>query len=311
MDVSVIIVNYQSCSDTQACVSSILKSETTFSYEILIVDNRSPDGSFEILKRLENEQVRVLCAAENRGYCAGNNIGIKYAMENSNPKYIWILNPDTLVESDSMQRLFDFQESHGDCGILGCRLIYYPDTQYLQGLGGGMFGRNKFGALVPKRHLYHMCASGSDLPEFVKIDLVIGASMFVRKEVFEKCGLMDERFHLYSDENEFCLRSAKFGFIHYATSRAAVYHKEGWRGGAQKLAAVYYTARNSLFMTEKLFPENMRNQRLYRRYTLLKKFAKGLVRHDWKEFRLIRKALRDFKRGVYGRADLSGILEEK
>lgn len=310
MDVSVIIVNYKNYSDTQICVESLLKSETSLDFEIIIVDNNSLNESFDVLKKLENEKIKVLKSDENNGYCAGNNIGIKFALENSNTKYIWILNPDTLVDKSAMQNLFNFQEKHDDCGILGCKLVYYPDTQYLQGLGGGMYGKNKFGALVPKPHLYHLQDSNMKLPEWVRVDLVIGASMFIKSTVFEKCGFMEERFYLYSDENEFCLRATKFVFNHYAISSATVYHKEGWRQNIQKLSAIYYTTRNSLFMTQMLFPKNIKNHLLMQNYFLLRRFVKGIFGQGFTEYRLTKKALHDFRHRIYGRVDLSKILSE-
>lgn len=308
--ISVIVVNYEKYEDTFSCVESILKSETTQEFKIVVVDNASPNDSWEKLQVLKNnEKIVLLKSEENNGYCAGNNIGIKYSLKKLNADYVWILNPDTIVDNHAMQNLFDFQENHDECGILGCKLVYYPDTQYLQGLGGGMFEKNQFGALVPKTHLYHMYDSNVILPKVVKLDLIIGASMFIKSLVFKRCGLMDDRFHLYSDETEFCLRVTKFGFKNYAISGATVYHKEGWRQTTQKKIATYYGTRNSLYMTEMLFPENLKNHLFMQHYLLFRKFLSGVKHKNFSEYKLLKKALQDFKHHVYGPVDLTNILE--
>ena len=116
---AILIVNYNKYEDTIACVASILKSETTEQYKIVVIDNASSNDSLEKLQILkENEKVVLLTAEENKGYCAGNNVGIKYALENLNPDFIWILNPDTLVEKDALQKLHDFAAKKDDLGIL-------------------------------------------------------------------------------------------------------------------------------------------------------------------------------------------------
>lgn len=309
-NVSIIIVNYKKYEDALACVESIKKSETMLSYSIIIVDNCSPNDSFAQLQKIaDGKTAFVLESKENKGYCAGNNVGIKFALEKFSPEYIWILNPDTLVDKNAMQNLYDYAKTKSDLGILGCRLVYYPDTQYLQALGGGNFKVQRNGLLAPGEHIYHLFPSYTKLPAEVRLDLIIGASMFIPRKVFEKCGLMDERFYLYSDENEFCLRTAKFGFSHYAISSATVYHKEGWRQGGQKLLAVYYTKRNSLIMTKELFPKYLRRNLFF---SYVSKVPLSYIFHrNWKALSLYFKGIKDFKKGVTGKIDLSKWLGEE
>lgn len=299
--ISVIVVNYEKYEDTFACVESILKSETTQEFKIIVVDNASPNESwekFQILK--DNEKIVLLKSDENKGYCAGNNIGIKYSLEKLNAEYIWILNPDTLVKKNTLQELYDFAITKEDLGILGCKLVYYPDTQFLQGLGGGDYGIYKYGELKPGPHIFHLEDSKTKLPEVVELDLIIGASMFIPTKVFEKVGFLNERFHLYSDETEFCLRVTKFGFKNYAISAATVYHKEGWRQKEQQLSAVYYTTRNSLFMIKELFPQNIRRN-FFISFLRIFAYLKNL---KFKEAKYQIKALHDFIFNIDGKAQL-------
>ena len=307
IDISIIIVNYKKFTDTIDCINSLNKQITKLNFNIIIVENNSQNNSEEKLKvYCDENKIFMLKATENRGYCAGNNIGIKFALDNFEVKYIWILNPDTIVDENTMQRLFDYAETKDDLGILGCKLIYYPDTEYVQALGGGNFGIQKNGLLGPGKHIYHLRASNEILPKDVTLDLIIGASMFIPKKIFEVCGLMDESFFLYSDENEFCLRVSQFGFKHYAISDAIVFHKEGWRQADQKLMTVYYAKRNSLLMTKKLFPKYLfRN--VFFSY-LSKSVLLFLLKRNWKALKLYFKAIYDFKKGIIGRVDLSKYL---
>ncbi|MBR4325172.1 MAG: glycosyltransferase family 2 protein [Bacteroidales bacterium] len=298
---SIIIVNYQKYEDTLACVDSILKSKTTEDYRIVIIDNASPNDSWERLQTFNsNSKVVTIQAKENNGYCAGNNIGIKYSLENIKPDYIWILNPDTLVKDDCLEKLHRFAVQQNDLGILGCKLVYYPDTQYLQALGGGNFRLSKFGELRPEEHLYHLQPSNEQLPEVMTMDLIIGASMYIPSYVFDKVGLMNENFFLYSDENEFCLRVLNVGLKNYAISSATVFHKEGIRQKNQSLMASYYSCRNKLYLVKDLYPQNLkRNIQIYFYRTILRfcklKFREGLYRI---------RAFRDFKKNIVGKVSL-------
>lgn len=299
---SIIIVNYQKYEDTFACVDSILKSKTTEDYRIVVVDNASPNDSWEQLQILNsNSKVVTIQAKENKGYCAGNNIGIKYSLENIKSDYIWILNPDTLVKEDCLEKLHAFAAQQNNLGILGCKLVYYPDTQYLQAFGGGNFGISKYGELRPKEHLYHLKPSDELLPDVITMDLIIGASMYIPSSVFHNVGMMNENFFLYSDENEFCLRILRAGLKNYAISSAVVFHKEGFRQQKQSLLASYYCSRNALYLVRDLYPQNLkRNIQIFFIRTFM-----YFCRFKFKQALYRIKAYRDFKKNIYGKVNLS------
>ncbi len=299
---AIIIVNYLKYEETFACVESILQTRTKEQYRIIIVDNASPNDSWERLQKLkDNENISLLLAKDNRGYCAGNNIGIAFAINNFHPDYIWILNPDTLIGTETLENLHNFAINKNDLGILGCKLVYYPDTQYLQALGGGDFGIHKYGELRPCKHLYHLQPSDMVLPDIVELDLIIGASMYIPVKVFHQCGLMNERFHLYADENEFCLRVKKFGFKHYAISTATVYHKEGWRQLKQNVSGTYYNTRNCLYLIQELFPNNLKRNLLLARLKVLYSIIRGKLKIAKAQYM----GIRDFLHNIDGRVDYS------
>lgn len=314
MTVTIVIVNYQTYQDTIDCVKSLLKSKTEFDYEILVIENCSPNDSYEqllILEKMESLSLRkcvhIIKSAENNGYCAGNNVGIRVALE-KNSDFVWILNPDTLVESDTLQNLVKFAISHKNAGLVGNKLVYYPDTNLLQALGGSFFGRNKFGALAPKPHLYYLCDSKMNLPDEIELDLLIGASMLVRREVFEKIGLMNEKFFMYSDENEFCIRAKQAGFSILATSKATVFHKEGYRKSDQKMSTHYYGTRNVLYMIKELYPSNIFFRWIMELYGTFRALCSGIITGDFRHLKLKMLAFHDYRKKIYGRIDISQIL---
>ncbi|MBB5226585.1 glycosyltransferase family 2 protein [Treponema ruminis] len=282
MDVSIIIVNYNNFAETIECVKSLQKLKNNVLYNIVIVDNCSPNTDFNNLLELynSNENIYVIKTDINKGYCAGNNYGIKYALEQFNSRFIWILNPDTLIEENCLTELFSFANSHLDCGILGAKLVHYPDTDTLQALGGCLFKPNKIGRLTPGKCFYAGEPSDCELPEFVTCDCIIGASMFIRKEVFKDCGFMNESFFLYSDETEFCLRVRNSTWKIYAISKAVVYHAECARVNPQrKLIYYYYNTRNELLMIKELFPKHVYFQILTYFIYILFYLTKGKLKY--------------------------------
>lgn len=299
--ISIILVNYQKYEDTFTCVDSILESQTTEEYRIVIVDNASTNDSWEQLQKFkDNPKITLIQAAENNGYCAGNNIGIKYSIDNISPDYIWILNPDTLVTPTTMQVLSDYAKTKEDLGVLGCKLVYYPDTYHLQALGGGNFGLSPLGELRSKRPLYRMESSEKPLPKEVEVDIIIGASMFIPIGVFEKVGFLNEMFFLYADETEFCLRVLKAGFKNYAISEATVFHTDGYRQKTRSAYSEYYGNRNSLYLVRDLYPQNLRwNIVIYHLNTCYL-----LLKFKFKSVHYRTKAFKDFKNNVYGKVDL-------
>ena len=337
---AVVIVNYIKYEDTIAAIDSVLESATNEDYRIIVVDNASPNDSFEelskhygmieitdpqrnskgqeyngIYKRLFNDddqkysaisfagKIALIKASENRGYCAGNNIGIRYAMDELGAEYIWILNPDTIVKPYTFENYMRYASMHTDVGIVGANLIYYPDSEHMQAYGGGKFGRRKSLVMGPFNHEYKDASVDTELPEEIELDVAIGASMFVRSEVFEKIGLMNEDYFLYSDENEFCLRAKKAGFRITAIRGAVVFHKEGYRENKQTLMAEYYITRNSLYMVNELYPK----------YFPIHYFFTAVISSDTirklfqGKFDLVKmkyRGIRDYRRGIKGRVSL-------
>jgi len=190
MDISVISVTYNSERCIADCVSSVL-SQRGVEFEIVVVDNASTDNT---LARVKELKCHVITSKENVGFGRGNNLGFAA----TSGRYVFLLNPDArLVEADTLANLCRLMDAHPRWGMAGTG-VRFPD------------GRPE----SPPATIYpgqrHVRRDFSKLPG--KIAWVLGASMIIRRELFEKLDGFDPGFFLYSEETDFCLRLREIGF---------------------------------------------------------------------------------------------------
>lgn len=245
------VLNYKNPKDTIACCDSLLQLRRK-DFQILLIDNFSPDESRIILKDYtvrHSENIKFFPLEKNLGYAGGNNIALQYAMKQPDFKYVWILNNDTLVDTDSLGYLVDYMERHPQVGICGSKLIYEWNRNKIQGYGG---------IYNPYLGIAQNC---QDVKDIDNIDYIIGASVFIRPSFLEKIGLMCEDYFLYYEELDWAMR-AKGEFLIGCDPRSIVYHKEGAAVGSDSIhpenkseLADYYGMRNRLLFTRKFFPQ--------------------------------------------------------
>jgi GT2 family glycosyltransferase len=203
-----------------------------------VVDNASGDDSLPTIERAIREGgwtwANVRALDRNGGFAFGNNAAIRELLKAAPPASVWLLNPDTLVRRGAATALIDFLVSHPEVGIAGGRLEFpdgtpqtaafrfpsliseFEDTIRI-GLVSRMFGR--FRVPGPIRDVPH------------PTDWVNGASMMVRREVFERIGLMDEGYFLYFEETDFCRRARRGGWPIWHVPASRVIHLEGQSTG--------------------------------------------------------------------------------
>jgi GT2 family glycosyltransferase len=272
---AIIIVNYNRYEDTAECVDSLLRMDRADEAEVVVVDNCSSNDSYGILKSRFG-RCHVLKTGENNGYAAGNNFGIRYAAECFDPEYFWILNPDTIADPGALSPLLDFAAAHPEAGLLGSRLVFYPERDLLQALGGGYMALKKSGRLEATQ-VYHGEKIETKLPEALELDHLVGASFFIKRAVINGIGYLDESYFMYIDETEYCLRAKRAGWKIYALSASTVFHKEGWRRGDQKSWGTYYSSRNRLFFIQKYYPRYLTANTAFTLLDVLKLFVKALL----------------------------------
>lgn len=221
MDVSVIVVNYNTKDLTIDCLSSIYEKTFGINFEVFVIDNASQDNSCEEISRLF-PQVKIISNKENLGFGRANNLGIKEAQG----KYVFLLNTDTVLINNAIKILFDLIENDDSIGVCGANLF-----------DKNLNPVHSYGFLnSPKRHLLrflglrYFCKNiknDARRDELQEVEQVTGAALMIRKSVFDKVGLFNERFFLYCEESELQFRIRNAGFKIFYTPEAKIFHYEG------------------------------------------------------------------------------------
>ena len=229
IDVSIIIVNYNTKQLTSDCIRSIVKETKDVSYEIILVDNASTDGSVELFK--EDSRIRFIQSKENLGFGKANNLG--YAQ--SKGKYVFLLNSDTLLLNNAVKLFFDKMESSDEkIGCMGCLLQdaegnyvhSYADFPRMGGLLCFVWSLFKYFVKHDKMVMDDPCKRKGN-PHFFPVEFITGADLFVKRSVIEKCGLFDPDFFMYYEDPEMEWRYAQKGYERYIYDAPKIVHLEG------------------------------------------------------------------------------------
>lgn len=233
----VIIVNYFGDEDTINCIQSVITSG--FKINILVIDNGSKINFETNISKLFPNLVYIK-NLKNLGFAAGNNIGIKYAMKRG-AKNIVLLNNDTVISKKSLGSLI---ENRGD--IVGAVLKFRKNNKTFYDLGGFInwwIGRN-----------YHKEVNAVSQIYKTNPDYVSGALMLIRKNVIDKIGLFDERYFLYYEDADYCIRAKNAGFKIKVDSNVIISHKLGATLGRKSFFTLYHNLRSNLIFIFKNIP---------------------------------------------------------
>lgn len=242
-DVSVIILNYRAKDYLRKAIFALLNSKTQYSFEIIVVDNDSGDGSAEMIEREFGSQV-LLLKEPNNGFSAGNNAGIRA----SSGEMLLILNPDTEVAQDCLEKTISFLKNRPQAGIVTAKLLLdngevdpacrrnFPNPI------NSFFYLFSFAKLLPKNKLTHGYQRGgqSDLVT-QQIDSANGAYMLVSRACFEKIGPLDERYFMWGEDIDWCLQAKREGFeVWYLADATCLHHKGQPHKRSAKMLWVFY-----------------------------------------------------------------------
>jgi len=239
MDISIIILNYKQKDLVEQCIKKILVLDLRLNYEIIVVDNASGDGCIEMVKEkflttpLNNRfanltgQIKTIETKNNKGYAAGNNLGIKAA----SGKYILILNPDIIVLDKAIEKMYQFMKSHRECGLCGPKLINPDGSVQLScrkfpNWKIPIYRRTILGRFnFAKKSLKKFLMEDWDHKEIRTVDWILGAAIMTRKSAIDKIGLLDERFFLYFEDVDWCRRFWKAGYKVFYIANAEMVHR--------------------------------------------------------------------------------------
>lgn len=226
-DVSIIIVNWNTCDLLRNCLRSII-TQTTVAHEIIVIDNASRDGSADMV-RTEFPDITLIANSKNSGFAAANNQGLRI----SRGRTILLLNPDTLILDGAVDRMLGWLDRHPRVGCVGCQVLESPgvlqrtcfsdpnllDTIIVE------FGLMRLAPWIPffGRSWY----TDWDRQSEREVDVVSGMFMLVPRAVMDQVGLLDEAFFVYGEESDWCRRIRKAGYPCVFTPEAQIIHLDG------------------------------------------------------------------------------------
>jgi GT2 family glycosyltransferase len=251
MQLSIIIVNYNSKSLIEQCIVSAQKATGNIEKEIIVVDNNSTDGSKKYLPTKFNG-IKFIFNTQNLGFAKGCNQGFKI----SSGKHVLFLNPDTILSETSLVDCLSFFESHPDAGAVGVRMLNSKNkflNESKRGLptpSASFYKLFGLSSIFPKSKTFSKYYEGH-LPEKENnpVEVLSGAFMMVKREVFEKVNGFDERFFMYAEDIDLSLRINQAGYKNYYLGKVSVTHL---KGGSTKYDSRYV---KNFYGAMKLFVE--------------------------------------------------------
>jgi len=214
VDVSVIIVGYNTRDMLRDCLRSVGEQGEACAFETIVVDNASSDGSAAMIaEEFSHAVVRLLANDTNRGFAAACNQGLAEA----SGRYALLLNPDTVVLEGCFEKTVAFADAHAGAAVVGCRVLnpdrtLQPTCFRFPSLLNLLLAATHLYKLFPRSRLFGRERMGSWRRDDVRdVDVVTGCFMLVRREAIEQVGPMDERFFMYAEETDWCYRFRQAG----------------------------------------------------------------------------------------------------
>ncbi|MHC0448132.1 glycosyltransferase family 2 protein [Flavobacterium sp. 3-218] len=229
MQLSVVILNYNVRYFLEQCLLSVQEAIAAIDAEIIVIDNNSSDGSVLMLKE-KFPDVKLIENKENFGFPKGNNIGVRQAKG----KYVCILNPDTVVAEDTFTKILAFAERQNNLGIIGCKLIdgtgeFLPESK--RGIPTPWVAFTKiFGLykIFSKTKLFNQYyAQHLKENKTGKVDILVGAFMFLERSLYEDLNGFDENCFMYADDIDLSYRALQKKKTNYYFSETTVLHYKG------------------------------------------------------------------------------------
>jgi GT2 family glycosyltransferase len=227
IDVSVIIINYNTCDLLRECLSSVVRDSTL--KEIIVIDNASTDGSVQMVKT-EFSEVVLRINDKNERFAKPNNTAISIARG----RYLFLLNSDAFLYSDTIQKLVRYADDHPDVGVVAPQLLYpdgtiQPSCRGYFTLWSHFFDMCALDKIFPKSKIFAKSEmSYFDHKSLIEVDHVMAAAILVRREVINDVGMFDENLTIIYNDLDWSMRIKKKGWkiIFYPEAQALHHHSK-------------------------------------------------------------------------------------
>ncbi len=237
LDLSVIIVNYNTCNLLRECLGSVYNSQGNLNFKVIVVDNASSDGSVAMVQA-EFPQAELIASQMNGGFAFANNLGLRLAGFRDDglpgpqtPRYALLLNPDTILPPTALVDMLAFMDEYPNAGAAGPKLVRLdgsldlacrrafptPEVSFYQKTG--------LSKLFPRSQLfgrYNMTYVDPD--ELIEVDSVVGAFMMVRRAAIAQAGLLDEVYFMYGEDLDWAYQIKANGWKIYYNPAVTVTH---------------------------------------------------------------------------------------
>jgi GT2 family glycosyltransferase len=240
---AIILVNYQRAEDTTACIDSLANSTYT-NFSIIVVDNASKDGSVVVLQN-KYPGIITIENKENYGFSEGNNIGIRFAIENGF-EYILLLNNDTVVDKNALSVLINTIQTDYRIGVLGSKILYYSKPNVLWFAGGYFNPNSSMGG-----HYGIGQIDNGQFDNLATCDYITGCCLLTRSEVLNKVGLLDPDYFAYLEDVDFCFRVKRAGYSINYQPKSVIYHKVSSTSSWDSPVYLYFNMRNKILFLRK------------------------------------------------------------
>jgi len=225
VDLSIIIVNWNSVACLRKCLASVYANAKNFNYEVIVIDNATYDGCGEML-RTEFPHTKFLQSEQNMGFAAANNVAFRCA----SGRGLLFLNPDTEVIGPAIQTMWSFLQALPDVGAVGCKLLNSDGSiqtsciQRYPTILGELLDSEQLRRLFPRAGLWGTKAlfDGSSGP--VQVEVISGACLMIRRNVFERVGQFSTDYFMYAEDADLCFKAARAGCRNCYVGQATVIH---------------------------------------------------------------------------------------
>ncbi len=296
--VFLLILNFNSGSVTTECLESVKQLDVRgVDLNVVVVDNASTDNSLLSINELTSSRVKVIKNQANLGFAGGNNVGIRYALEND-ADWVFLLNQDTEIAKKALVRLIEAAQKDKKAGILSPKIYFsegyeFHRERYSKEERGKVFWYA--GGLMDWQNVIsqHRGVDEVDRGQYDQVEeteFVSGCAMLIKREVLEKIRGFDEKYFLYYEDADFCQRANQAGFKLLFVPQAKVWHKNLGTGTSGQPLQDYYLTRNRLLF-------GWRWAGLKTRLALLKESGKLLFKGRSSQ----KKAVRDFYLRRFGK----------
>jgi N-acetylglucosaminyl-diphospho-decaprenol L-rhamnosyltransferase len=236
MDLSIIVVNWNSNAFLTECLASVYRHIQELSFEIIIVDNASPEGDVESLKKLYPDIITIQSKV-NLGFAGANNLGFK----SSRGDYALFLNPDTVLTVGAVDTMLKEAKLLADSGIVGCKLLNTDLTlqtsciQTFPTISNQLLDNRYLQLRWPNCWLWNLGPLYSKNTQPVAVEVISGACMLMKRDVFAAAGMFSEDYFMYAEDLDLCYKVSRLGLKNYYVGDAEIIHHGGKSSSQNKV----------------------------------------------------------------------------